>query len=439
MVLKRKHLIYKNRKNEFKKLLERAAKLDIVSAFVSNNDIFNDAVERATDGKLTVRLLAGISNAISDPDVLLKKACNLEIKVLSGNVSANKKNGVFHPKIYIFTDNSGQKEVLLGSANFTEGGLQRNEEVLLLLKDLDLIEEICGYFEELWEQAYFFEDKDNDYRNLHVSQRSHRVNIDNSLLKHQIKNRTLSLKLTDSLESQKKSFSKYCELLHETTRQHDSGTFLEEALDTLDEMRALIIRPKRIYSKEEINKLSGTSGFYMILGKQERWPLNTHVNEEDGKRALRLLRDFASADLPRDPQERKNKVLEVLENLTNIPFLKTGISRASRLMSIARPEIAFSYNSRSKANLDYLVGIENPKTTSAKTKIENYGLILDWIWTQPWYLRPVAGLNSDEKKIWDKRVALLDFLVYDYHGNYEKGLKERVLYFLQNETIDERE
>ena len=74
----------------------------------------------------------------------------------------------------------------------------------------------------------------------------------------------------------------------------------------------------------------------MILGKQERWPLNTHVNEEDGKRALRLLRGFASADLPRDPQERKNKVLEVLENLTNIPSLKTGISRASRLMSISQ-------------------------------------------------------------------------------------------------------
>jgi hypothetical protein len=68
-----KYLIYKNRKNEFKKLLDRAVKLDIVSAFVSRNDIFNDTIERAKDGKLTVRLLAGISNAISDPDVLLKK------------------------------------------------------------------------------------------------------------------------------------------------------------------------------------------------------------------------------------------------------------------------------------------------------------------------------------------------------------------------------
>ena len=44
-----KYLIYKNRKNEFKKLLDRAVKLDIVSAFVSRNDIFNDTIERAKD------------------------------------------------------------------------------------------------------------------------------------------------------------------------------------------------------------------------------------------------------------------------------------------------------------------------------------------------------------------------------------------------------
>lgn len=73
-----KYLIYKNRKNEFKKLLDRAVKLDIVSAFVSRNDIFNDTIERAKDGKLTVRLLTGISNAISDPDVLLKKLLTLK-------------------------------------------------------------------------------------------------------------------------------------------------------------------------------------------------------------------------------------------------------------------------------------------------------------------------------------------------------------------------
>jgi len=43
-----------------------------------DTNIFNDTIERAKDGKLTVRLLAGISNAISDPDVLLKKLLTLK-------------------------------------------------------------------------------------------------------------------------------------------------------------------------------------------------------------------------------------------------------------------------------------------------------------------------------------------------------------------------
>lgn len=96
---------------------------------------------------------------------------------------ARIQNGVFHPKIYIFTDHSGQRRVLLGSANFTNGGLQKNEEVLLLLENPDLIDEISDYFEGLWQLAFLFEDADNSYRNLHVRQRSQRVNIEKKSLK----------------------------------------------------------------------------------------------------------------------------------------------------------------------------------------------------------------------------------------------------------------
>ena len=104
---------------------------------------------------------------------------------------------------YIFTDHSGKKRVPLGSANFTNGELQKNEEILLLLENPDLIDEISDYFEGLWQQTFLFEDADNSYRNLHVRQRSQRMNIDKNLSKQPVKNRTLSLMLTDSLELQK--------------------------------------------------------------------------------------------------------------------------------------------------------------------------------------------------------------------------------------------
>ena len=138
-------------------------------------------------------------------------------------------------------------------------------------------------------------------------------------------------------------------------------------------MHDLLLHHKGTYTKEEVNKLTGTSDPYMILGSQERWPLNTHIIEEDGKRVLWILRDFASRELPKNSQEKKNKVLEVLEQLTNIPSLRSGISRSSRLMGIARPDVAFSYNGRSKETLDFLVGIEDSDAQNSKKKLKTMG------------------------------------------------------------------
>ena len=72
-------------------------------------------------------------------------------------------------------------------------------------------------------------------------------------------------------------------------------------------MHDLLLHHKGTYTKEEVNKLTGTSDPYMILGSQERWPLNTHIIEEDGKRVLGILRDFASRELPKNSQEKKIK------------------------------------------------------------------------------------------------------------------------------------
>ena len=174
-------------------------------------------------------------------------------------------------------------------------------------------------------------------------------------------------------QNYKKSFSKYCRLLEEAKSQHESGLGLKVALDTIGEMHDLLLHHKGTYTKEEVNKLTGTSDPYMILGSQERWPLNTHIIEEDGKRVLQILRDFASRELPKNSQEKKNKVLEVLEQLTNIPSLRSGISRSSRLMAIARPDVAFSYNGRSKETLDFLVGIEDSDAQNSKKKLKTMG------------------------------------------------------------------
>lgn len=57
----------------------------------------------------------------------------------------------------------------------------------------------------------------------------------------------------------------------------------------------------------------------------------------------------------------------------NIPSLRSGISRSSRLMAIARPDVAFSYNGRPKETLDFLVGIEDSDAQNSKKKLKTMG------------------------------------------------------------------
>ncbi len=38
-------------------------------------------------------------------------------------------DGIFHPKVYLFEKTGGQWECVIGSANFTQAGLEKNNEI----------------------------------------------------------------------------------------------------------------------------------------------------------------------------------------------------------------------------------------------------------------------------------------------------------------------
>jgi HKD family nuclease len=82
-------------------------------------------------------------------------------------------NGVFHPKVFLFENSPNSWECLLGSANFTSGGFNSNNEICILLGDRDDKEAIIkmGLDLELtkyWKMGKRFEkDELEYYRELH--------------------------------------------------------------------------------------------------------------------------------------------------------------------------------------------------------------------------------------------------------------------------------
>lgn len=67
-----------------------------------------------------------------------------------GNNARIYNSEIFHPKVYLFTLLDGTKKAILGSGNFTNGGLYNNIEASVLIEDTDIIAELENWFHTIY-------------------------------------------------------------------------------------------------------------------------------------------------------------------------------------------------------------------------------------------------------------------------------------------------
>lgn len=67
-----------------------------------------------------------------------------------GNNARIYNSEMFHPKVYLFTLFDGTKKAILGSGNFTNGGLYDNIEASVLIDDSDSIAELEDWFNTIY-------------------------------------------------------------------------------------------------------------------------------------------------------------------------------------------------------------------------------------------------------------------------------------------------
>lgn len=96
-----------------------------------------------------------------------------------------------------------------------------------------------------------------------------------------------------------------------------------------------------------------------------------------------------------------------LEKITS--YERFGMGVATRLLALARPDMAISLNKASQGGLSGFSGLA-PTTLK---NIPNYIKLLQWMYERAWYTSP-APTYPWEKSIWDKRAAIVDAFVYDY-------------------------
>ncbi len=149
------HIILTNEKdNNLKKILsnysDKADTVKVATAFFSDTEFINDWLDNAKRVNLLVSLRPP-TNYYSLKNVYAK--LGLSIQFLGAK---------FHSKFFIFFEKGQPFACIIGSSNFTAGGLYKNIETNTILSDPIYLTEIDKQFSNLWGQSFSLQPTDLD-------------------------------------------------------------------------------------------------------------------------------------------------------------------------------------------------------------------------------------------------------------------------------------
>lgn len=324
---------------------------------------------------------------------------------------AKAENGIFHPKLYLFR--TGEViDAIVGSANFTNGGLDRNHEACLHIRGSsgDAIFEQLG--RELDEyrpvQQSVSEPIADSYRRQYDAARKRRGPV-NPILPGE-KNAAgllspLAMMTWDNFKSRAKldphhNFKRRIALLREIQR-------LFASVQTFSDL-----------SQAEWKGVAGT------LGGVEKVKEDLGHHDWGWFGSMGGNGDFAGLVRRRDPElakavdciPRKDPVsvehFNEFRQRFHSAFVKAkaehvgGYPTATRLLAMKRPDTFVCANGKNRAGLAKALNF-SPTTLS----MENYwDRIIIPIQSAPWYnaTRP----DGPDSELWDYRVAMLDTIYY---------------------------
>ncbi len=325
---------------------------------------------------------------------------------------AKADNGIFHPKLYLFR--TGNKvEAIVGSANFTNGGLDRNHEACLHIRGSD----DDGIFGQIQSELSDYDSLKQPvsrslsdcYRRQYDAARKRRGPRD-PILPNDKKN---GKGLTSELAVM--SWGKFVSATKEDVH-------FKRRMVLLRNIQRLFASVERC-SDLSIAEWKGIAG---TLGNSESEHANLSEYHWDWFGSMKGLGSFASLIAKQDRQlaaaldciPRKDTVTFESFKEYSDRFKKAfkdanadrigGYPTATRLLAMKRPDTFVCLNGKNKRDLAKALNFA-PNSLS----MENYwDLVIVPIQSSPWYnaTRP-DGSNSE---LWDYRVAMLDAIYYNH-------------------------
>ena len=130
---------------EFKRRVEGAKKVEIASAWMTENGALDALIDRK--GRCLVRAIIGTNGNVTSPTSLSSLASAFGWPSLR---IVEPRGRLFHPKLFLFHYRRKPSVAWIGSANFTGHGMEVNTELLLEIDDMRTVAAMREWFDEAW-------------------------------------------------------------------------------------------------------------------------------------------------------------------------------------------------------------------------------------------------------------------------------------------------
>lgn len=376
------------------KLIEEHKKIQFAVAWATEENSFYKVLKK---NKSKIRKsVIGMDGYITKPNVLSDFINSKKVKF------ALSDTGVFHPKIYLFKTNK-KWDLIIGSANMTSGGFDRNTEIMVHISSNDskkkLYKEARSVIDEYWDQAEVMSSlKAENYFGLYKAHKSKNPHLSSKKKKGKAHVNTTILPLS------------WDEFYKKTTavKKHT----IEDRFDLLDAVRRSFTNHPSMFdmSQEERRMIAGLrndfNNYTGLFGSMDRaaythnWADHINNNNKLLSAALDLIPSSGTID--------KNAFKLYSEAFREATGYKNAVGTFTRLLAMKRPDTFVCLTNTNKEALCKDFGISVSTMTYEKYWDDIINRLTQSVWWNATQPKDIFNL-----KVWNNRSALLDAIYYD--------------------------
>jgi hypothetical protein len=391
---------------EVRRLLRSGAQLDAAVAWAGSNfPIVDLMLERSAQ---IHRLIVGLHFYQTSPEFIRRTMDHPGVRFIVST------EGTFHPKVFLFSSADGTWQAIVGSANLTSGGFERNIEAAVLISNTDhgadrAEQELRLFIAQQWDRARAMTQPTlAGYEAMWAAKQP--------VLRKLASRYGASHHHTGSDGGQgplgapilRQTWDDY--VLQVRRDQH-----VEERLSVLDTVRSWF-REHDLFAAMSTDVRRRIAGIDAGQNGEPDWRLFGSMVGAGTFKHLVISRPAGLSEslaaIPRDGAVARVDY-ETFVELFQAAFQgrrgggDSAVATASRLLAMKRPDVFVCVDSKNRARLCNAFGISQRMAMQAY-----WESVCERIYDSAWWNAP-RPRNHEEGALWDGRAALLDSLYYD--------------------------